>query len=204
MTDPKAQETLQAALTFLQSTEAKSFADMRRHTEDVGMYVDDTSPYVVNATYALLELQQRQLYIAAAWKELGQPEPDLRELIHLMSLALSFATSVSAEIRTEIDRLKEEIATRELRSETYDRMLELAAAVEETLPHIAVKKNNMDAVTAVAALKSGNLDYIAATLRLVQRLRTDTGKNGPDSQTALQTLADRIAGLAEQLQANVH
>lgn len=208
--DPKDQQILLAAWRFLQSPGEKNLADLTVHATHVGSVIEryamtgGDAPDVVNTVYARLELLQRQHHITAAWEELKQPTPDLLQLLYHIRMASSNAASMPAAVGEEITRLKAAIAARGLQSNTYDRMCELSALVAEALPHLADGKNVMTAKTTAPALVSGDPAYIAVALELAPKLRADAGKNGAGSQAALQTLADRIAGLARQLQATDH
>jgi len=196
---------LRAACSFLQSSGEKSPADIRFHAAEVGNVIEGYDmtggvvPDVISNLYARLEMLRRQRHIADAREELKQSAPDLLKLLYCVRMASDNAAAIPAAICEDLDRLKTEIASRNLRSETYDQMCALSNVVAESLPHLAEQKNIRLAQQIVSALVSGAIEHIDVAMKLVPRLRIDAGKNGAGSRAALHTIADRIEECARRL-----
>lgn len=205
--DAKDKQIVLDARAFLAVQGEKNVDDVARHATKLGSVIEgyamsgSDSPKCVDLLYARFELLQRQGHIADARKELSQPEPNLLTLLACLRKASSNSASLPAEIAEEIANLKRDIQQRDLRNEAYDQMLSLSLVLREALPHLKGAKIRMDAESTVAALISGAFYPGVFTKNIVPNLRNDEGKNGPQSQAELQSLAVKIEAIMPQLQA---
>lgn len=206
LVNPEHQRTIFAALTFVDSPGQKRETDIADVATSVGNVIGDYAqeglepPEIVNAIHSRVELLSRQMYIAAAGEELAKDEPDLMVLLRCMRMASMNAATLPVEIQEDIELLRQEIEMRNVESPTYNRMCELSMVVGEVFAHLSSAKTIATAKILRGSLTSGALpESIKTAASLLPKLRSDAGKNGQESQAALQEVANRIEQLANQL-----